>query len=423
MRLFTRCVLHCGTGLRGAAAALKCVWALFPRSERAPSANGGQMWLLRLGLFELTRSREWASDWIWIIDHTIQIGRYKAFIVVAVRLSVWEAKRHDPQQLGSLTHEDISTWRIELMEGSNGPKVAAEVEQLRIRTGNVPCAILNDCGGDVQNGVQLFCQDHPETTPLNDICHAVANALKHVLDRHDPWNEFLREASRAKNQMRQTKFAFLMPPELKHKARWLNVGPLMKWMVRTTAFLQSPTPVPGVSWEPEELEEKLGWLRAYPKLSQTLGRLRKVIAITVKYGRQHGYHRRAKAELKSKLRPLTKMRDPLVNKMISEILTFVERQAKRIKRGERYLASSEVMESLIGKSKQLARQQSKSGFTKMLLAMAACTAPLTNETLLEALTNVPVSAVNDWTKTNLGLSVQAQRNHYLHTATRGTKVA
>jgi len=50
IELFLKLVLRAKTGFRGAAVAVQSVSALFPTDEGAPSANGGQMWLLRLEL-------------------------------------------------------------------------------------------------------------------------------------------------------------------------------------------------------------------------------------------------------------------------------------------------------------------------------------------------------------------------------------
>ncbi len=77
VQLFLRLVLLAKTGFRGAAAALEIMSSLFPTDEPAPSPNGGQMWLLRLGLYELSRRKEHADDWVWIIDHTIKVGPVK----------------------------------------------------------------------------------------------------------------------------------------------------------------------------------------------------------------------------------------------------------------------------------------------------------------------------------------------------------
>ena len=48
------------------------------------------MWLLRLGLYELTRPKPKADDWVLIFDHTVQLGGMKALIIVGIRLSQWE---------------------------------------------------------------------------------------------------------------------------------------------------------------------------------------------------------------------------------------------------------------------------------------------------------------------------------------------
>ena len=93
--LFLRMTLRGAVGFRGAASALEFVAAFFGTDELLVSANGGQMWLLRVGLFELLRAKEVADDWIWILDHTIQVGKGKCFVVVGVRIAILTAQRRD----------------------------------------------------------------------------------------------------------------------------------------------------------------------------------------------------------------------------------------------------------------------------------------------------------------------------------------
>src|SRR5262249_24208530 len=123
MLLFLQLTLECVLGFRGAAAALQLLAPLFPTDEPAVSSNGGQAWLLRLGVDGLARIKQWANDWIWIVDHTIQVGQAKCFVVVGVRQAMWEAKRLTPQATGALTHADLSVWKIDLVERSDGPTV------------------------------------------------------------------------------------------------------------------------------------------------------------------------------------------------------------------------------------------------------------------------------------------------------------
>jgi hypothetical protein len=56
----------------------------------------------------LSRPKEQADDWVWIIDHTIQIGPLKCLVVVGARLSAGEAKRADPHRASALAHHDLS---------------------------------------------------------------------------------------------------------------------------------------------------------------------------------------------------------------------------------------------------------------------------------------------------------------------------
>jgi hypothetical protein len=422
IQLFLELVLSSAIGFRAAASVLSVVSALFPTAERTPSPNGGQMWLLRLGLYELSRPKEQADDWIWIIDHTIQIGRVKCLAVVAVRLAAWERKRADKEALGALAHQDLSVWMIEPVEKSDGPLVQGQLEKLSRHSGVIPRAVLSDCGADLQSGVGRFCAAHPQTAALNDIAHAAANAVKRELHQDAQWAAFQRDASHAKAKMRQTKFAFLLPPELKAKARWMNLDPLLTWSRKALAFVAAPRPVPGASWEAVELEGQLGWLRGYQESLASWLQMLEVTAASLKYIRQHGYHARAETELAAQLKPFTAGEDTPASRVSARLLAFVKEQSSGIPAGQRLLGSSEILESLIGKSKQLEGQQSKSGFTKMILGLAASVSEITESTVNAALSAVKVKDVADWIRNNLGISVQGQRQHAFANVPNGTKL-
>ena len=43
-----------------------------------------RLWLLRLGHYNLTRPKEQGDDWVWIIDHSNQIGQEKCLMILGV---------------------------------------------------------------------------------------------------------------------------------------------------------------------------------------------------------------------------------------------------------------------------------------------------------------------------------------------------
>lgn len=409
MQLYLRLVLNSAVGFRGAAAALNVVSLLFPTDEQAPSANGAQMWLLRLGLYLLSKPKEQADDWVWIMDHTIQIGPLKCLLIVGVRLSAWEAKRADPDRSSALELDDLSIWLIKPMAKSNGPLVAAELEESSRKTGIVPCQILSDCGGDLQNGISQFCAAHPQARGVKDIAHAAANAVKRELNKNAQWESFLREASHAKAKLRQTQLAFLLPPELKAKARWMNLDPLLTWSRKAIGFVNSPRPVSGVSYENGELEAKMGWLRSYEEPLRSWSEMLEVVAVVLTYVRTHGYQASAKSELQVELKPFTARPETPACRVAEQLLQFVEEQSAGVPKGRRFVGSSEILESLIGKGKQLEGRQSKSGFTKSVLAIAASVGTITEETVQAALCAIKVKGIAAWVREHLGVSLEAIR--------------
>lgn len=71
--------------LRGASAIWDYIRPYIPGLPAAPHWSTGRLWLLRLGCARLNEPNEWADDWIWFIDHTIQIGKEKCLLILGIR--------------------------------------------------------------------------------------------------------------------------------------------------------------------------------------------------------------------------------------------------------------------------------------------------------------------------------------------------
>jgi len=129
------------------------------------------MWLLRLGLYELTRPKPKADDWLLIFDHTVQLGGMKALVIVGIQLSQWEKQR------GPLHHEDLTVLDVTPMRHSSGAVVEARLEAVAQQIGE-PRAILGDGGSDLKCAVTSFQKTHQGVTRLYDIKHKMALLLQ-----------------------------------------------------------------------------------------------------------------------------------------------------------------------------------------------------------------------------------------------------
>lgn len=394
------------TGFRGAATVMEIIGRLLPDPTSTVSANGGQWWMLRLGLNELTRPKEQADDWVWLFDHTIQSGKEKCLIVVGVRLSAWEAKRADENRSNALEHRDLSMWAIEVVDKSSIDIVNQQLSELSTQTGIVPRGLLSDSGADLKGGAELFQQDHPQTIAVKDIAHGVANAIKRRLNGDDQWNQFIKDAKMAGAQIRQTELAFLVPPQLKAKARWMNLEPLISWCRNVMAFLDNPLRVNEMNIDAERLEDKLGWIRSYSQPIDEWAILLEVAGASLKYVRDHGYHQQTPVELSELLLPYDE--GPAAS-VATEILNFVTEQCNQVPPGTRMLGSSEVLESLIGKGKQVMGRNTKSGYTKTILGLAANVVEFTASAVEQALSAIKVRDVTQWLNHHLEPSLRSKR--------------
>jgi hypothetical protein len=402
--LFADLVLKAATSQRAAAGVLKLMAPYIPGLRRMPCANAGRLWLMRLGLFELLRKKEAAKDWVWIMDHTVQLGPHKCLVIVGVRLSVWRRKK------APLEHEDLSLLNLVPMEQSTAAAVAEQLEATRKKMGVAPVAVLSDEGAELKSGMALFRAQSAEARRvphLFDIKHKVAILLKRELHDDATWQSFVTRTNRAKLQTTLTELAFLVPPSLRTKARYMNLDTLVDWGTRALAYLDNPRDLPGQTVDRKRLQQKLGWLAEYRSALAAWAELLAVAKCAVSYVRATGYHRHAAKELKRRLLPL--VRTPGGNRLQAGIVTFVREQSCRIKKGRHVLGSSEVLESLLGKYKRIQGTHSKGGMTGSLLNIGAAALRKTSHTVQKALAAVPVAVVGKWVRDNLGLTIPAQQ--------------
>jgi hypothetical protein len=394
-----------GMSLRGACRAVGWMrqmpvnWGFdFP----VPHYTTVRLWLLRLGYHKLCRPKKRASDWVWIIDHSNQIGQEKCFLILGVRLS----QLPPPGPEFPLRLAQMEPIELEPVTVSDKEVVYRQLEANVAKTG-VPRAIIDDHGGDVAGGVELFCRAHPKTIEIYDVSHKAACLLKGRLERDEQWKAFAAKAGQTKCSIQQTEWSFLNPASQRIKARFMNLEPLLTWGVYMLAILDKPGPEVLRYGTRKRLEEKLGWLREFRERLTDWWEMQEVIGAVLKFVRTQGLYRKAAKDLRKRLRKL-----PLgesAAQLGHDLANFVAGQAKQLKLGERIPGTSEVIESAFGKYKVVERDQAKGGFTGLLLALAACVAERTQEVVHETLQQTKTKEVIAWIRTKLGETVGSKR--------------
>jgi hypothetical protein len=397
---FLSAVLDGGAALRSTAAVLEIFLQTWDLPATAPHWTTGRWWLLRVGLYRLTRPKTIADDWVWLVDHTNQIGVEKVLVVLGIRLS-------DLPPTGTcLTLEDLEPLHIEPMPKSNSELVHEQLELVVEKTGE-PRLILDDHGSDLHGGVKRFCQEHPHTSEIYDITHKAARLLKSRLGLDEAWSQFCTQAGQTKFQTQQTELAFLVPPSQRSKARYMNLGPLVDWGRRTLEILESPS-AEVLQWcSRPRLEEKLGWLREYAEPLARWSQWLELVTVAEQLVRREGLSLATVPRLRDKLMPLATTGSGVG--LAADLIVFVAEQCNEVRGSERLVGTTEPLECAFGKLKSLERTQSKTGFTSLLLGLGAAVGKTTAEFVHRALETCPTKWVQNWCQKHLGQTLASQR--------------
>lgn len=383
--------------LRGAARVMDLFCStLLPEQIRIPSWYTSRLWLLKLGHYKLTRAKEHADDWIWIVDHSVQWGVEKCLLILGIRAKDLPKNR-------ALAYHDLEPIELLPVTKSNGEIVYEQLIQAANKTG-IPKSIVSDGGSDLSSGIKKFTADHKYTIYIYDIKHKVALLVKEVLESDTAWASFIEFSSIAQSYMRQSDVAALAPPNQRSKARYMNVDILVNWAKKV---LNIPEEKINKLFKTEEKERLLGWLDNF---SDDIERWTKIITIAdavITFVSINGLYRGITDDLINILpeSPCGSIPDQFQEK----ILTHLAYQEYRVYVGDTIVGSSDVIESVFGKFKNIEKEQSSSGFTNLLLALPAILAETSADIIKQAMEATKTIDVWNWLKNNIGHSVQAKK--------------
>jgi hypothetical protein len=397
--LFLRLVLQ-GVSLRCVPRVLAIVSAALDMSLPIPHWTTGRLWLLRLGHAQLTMALAKSDDWAWLVDHSVQIGQEKCLVILGIRL------RDLPERGECLQHTDLHLIALVPRKSWTRQEVDEELEVASHRTG-IPRVIVDDHGVDIAGGVSFFQDRHPETVEIYDAKHKAACLLKSRLEKNARWQELQQRIGQTRCAIQQTEMSFLVPPAPKPKARFMNLAPILLWAENVQAVLRQPPTVVSEQVSPERLEEKLGWLREFEAEVAEWAEWQQVVNATVEFVNRHGIYRGVAKQLRTELRPHRQYTSSLC--LARELLAFVAKQARRARSGERFPGSTEVLESCFGRFKHLEKQQSRGGFTSLVLGFGALLAETVPQAIAQAMRQSPTKAILQWCADNLGTTLFGRR--------------
>jgi len=399
VRTFLRLV-RAGVALRAASRVLEELGEDFGVANGVPHWTTGRMWLLRLGHAMLTAPKEKAEDWAWVTDHSVQIGQEKCLVVLGIRL------KDLPPPGKCLAHEDMELIALVPRKSWTREEVDEQLEVAAVQTG-VPRVIVDDHGVDLSGGVSMFQERHPSTVEIYDAKHKAACLLKHRLEKNPRWQGFQQGIGQTRCAVQQTELACVVPPAPKPKSRFMNLQPMLGWAENVLGLLRCPPAELPSPIRAERLQEKLGWLEEFRADVQEWSEWQQVVNVVVEFVNRQGLYAGAAEQLRGQL-PRENVASS-TRSLAEELLEFVASQAAKAAPGERLPGSTEVLESCFGRFKALEKQQSRGGFTSLLLAFGSLLMDKSREYVARAMRHSHTPDVRRWCREHLGPTLFSQR--------------
>lgn len=384
---------------------------------RIPTWSTIRTWLLRVGLAQIAdpTTFERADDWVWLVDHSNQIGQDKVLLVLAVRAS------RIPPPGQALRHEDVIVLRLEpgtQWKREDVAKVYLELEEAF----GTPRAVLSDGAVELQEAAeQLENKGEIDSDVFRDLKHIAANILKSELERNTRFKEFTAMLGKTRSSIQQTELGHLTPPEKKAKARFMNLASNLRWAEMALWGLQHPEAKLRNGITNERIEEKLGWLHEFENELIEWNECQRIISTAVKFGAEQGVRLGATESLRREIGDVLNLES--AQRVRAKLLAFMNETESKLQPGERLPISTEVLESTFGLYKSLERQHSKGGFTSLIASLPSLLRPISSELVEASLPRISNDTVRDWVKKKLGRTLASKRTEAYAEHRKATKRA
>ena len=393
-------------GFRAAAHVMQIVFDMFQIEMKVPSHDAIEQWTLRLGVASLEDTFDKAERVLWMADHSSQVGKVRLLLIVGLAL------KDLPPPGETLDFDRIKVLAMVPSQSWKKEDVEREYLKLAEQIGS-PVYLLCDGATELRDSAQKLEKNGEKTIVLGDLKHHAANILEKEIALSKRFATFQTEVALARNRIQQTELDQFAPPALRQKSRFMNLGSLFNWATMVLFHLSTPSSQSRLEIDDGRMTEKLGWLREYADDLVGWNACQKVIDISLLVINKHGLDAHTGRQLEkalSEANPNWRNEDCSATRIGLKLCEWINQSYQTLHLNERAWLSTEILESLFGKFKQLERQQSKRGFTRLIAAIPTLCIRATRDLVRVSFQRVDSKALRTWIEQRLGRTLTARRN-------------
>lgn len=357
-------------------------------------------WVLKIGCYELTKPKPKCNDWIILLDHSIQIGPEKVFVVLGFPESTLLFDR-------PLQYKDLTPLTITSKKKWAGADVAQNIKDLEKEIGKIKYAV-GDFGSNIKKGLQLCGIKH-----IHDITHWMALTTAKLYENDIDYETICLKMSEMRSKYAQSDIAHIIPPKQRKKSFYQNIKTISDWAVKSLQL------VDGQSEKAKTFEKEKGqleWLRDYREFIDELNRINQTICDIEKVIKTKGLSKQSIKTCNAILNQPNLSSGKKGKVLKQKTLNYLTGILQLIPQDKSLLCTSDILESAFGKYKNYVSDNPMACVTNLILTIAAFTSSLTEPEIIKALEKTKMEDIKKWTNENIGDSVLKKRTAMLSAA-------
>ena len=358
-------------------------------------------WGTRIGYYLLKRSTKKIcsakKNWVCVADHTIQVGTNKAFVVIGIPAKVLKSGK-------ALTLKDATVLATVVKKSWTGENVSKALKKVFKHNG-YPLQIVTDGASNLRKGVResLAEIDH-DCHMTYDITHLIAKLFKKKYNGQATFQKIMSKLAITSKKIAQSDIGYLMPPKTREKSRFLNLPNLANWLDKLIDILKRTT-LSGA--EKKMIKKNFGWIwepdveayvRNFVKEVKAIKDLQKNLKNT---GINEFSYRKACSKL-SEIRD-DKFTEPIKKALLEEL-----EHARYV--GFPLLLTSDLIESLFGKYKTIAKPHRLSEINRTVLTIPVACEEITSSLIDKVFSKTTEKEVSRWVKRNIPQTLLSRKN-------------
>jgi hypothetical protein len=361
---------------------LQTEYGLF--SGDLPSKSSIENWVQKLGYSEYSQSGLdlFKGDYGIIIDESMVVGQQRMMIVLGV-----DAVKTDEK---ALCFGTVRLLYIAVKASWNWEDVVKLLDKVAEKMGKKPVYSISDGGNNLTKGIKKA-----ELKRIPDVGHQIAKYVEHTYANQELFKAFTTAVAGVKFREIMKGTAYLLPPKQRTIARFMNLSGIVDWAVNILRVFGTLSAVE---------QETFSFLKDFRQLIKELETVFEMTHKMLKIIKNKGisYENIAQCTI------LCKQYGTRIPTILTDKITayFKETKDKLPDATTTWHASSDVLESLFGKYKQIASPNKLNGVTPFVLSLCVYTnfEPHSKEMANQikfALENVSMSDLKVWKQSNL----------------------